>query len=155
MYVTNFKTPWGIGLLYWDEAGIHRLELPGRRLTGLPGQDIETKNEPFDAVRQIRYYFEKKLKYFQLPLIYSGTAFQERVWQGLQQIPYGKKWSYAQLAEFIGHPRAVRAVGNANHANPLPLLIPCHRVVKSDGSLGGYGYGVAIKHDLLDLEKGR
>jgi methylated-DNA-[protein]-cysteine S-methyltransferase len=152
VYLTNFKTLWGIGRLYWTEQGINRLTLlVNESKDTFP--DCVIRKEPFDAVRQLRYYFDKKLEHFELPLVFSGTDFQRKVWEGLQQIPYGEKWSYSLLADFIGHPRAIRAVGNANHVNPIPVIIPCHRVVRADGSLGGYAYGNLIKRELLRLEE--
>jgi methylated-DNA-[protein]-cysteine S-methyltransferase len=152
VYLTNFESLWGIGRLYWTEQGICRLVLPGGKFEKNPCRDGEEKNEPFDAVRQLRYYFEKKLDCFNLPLVVSGTDFQKKVWEGLRGIPYGERWSYSMLAEFIGEPRAIRAVGNANHANPIPIIIPCHRVVRADGTLGGYAFGTDIKGDLIRLE---
>ena len=96
-----------------------------------------------------------ELGQFDLPLVLVGTDFQKSVWQTLQQIPYGETRTYQEIAKTIGHPRAYRAVANAVGANPVPIIIPCHRVVRSDGSLGGYsaGVGVATKKWLLDFEK--
>ena len=104
------------------------------------------------AVRQLAAYFAGQLTEFDLPLAPVGTAFQRQVWAALQTIPYGQTWSYAQLAEKIGRPSAVRAVGLANSKNPISLVIPCHRVIGSDGSLTGYGGGLDRKRFLLDLE---
>jgi len=87
-----------------------------------------------------------------IPLDLRGTAFQLAVWQQLCRIPVGETRSYAQIAEAIGHPRAVRAVGSANAANPVAVLVPCHRVVRSDGSTGGYAYGEPVKRALLQRE---
>lgn len=105
-----------------------------------------------EAEAQLCAYFSGKLRMFQLPLFYQGTLFQERVWAALQQIPFGTTISYRNLAETINTPRATRAVGNANGKNPLPILIPCHRVITSNGALGGYSGGQAIKKSLLSLE---
>jgi len=91
---------------------------------------------------------------FELPLAPEGTEFQRRVWAALQQIPYGQTWSYGELARHIGSPAASRAVGLANGKNPIALVIPCHRVIGSDGSLTGYGGGLERKRFLLDLETG-
>lgn len=108
---------------------------------------------PFDAAaRQLADYFGGQLTEFDLPLAPAGTAFQRQVWAALQTIPYGQTWSYAQLAEKIGRASAVRAVGLANGKNPISLVIPCHRVIGSDGSLTGYGGGLDRKRFLLDLE---
>jgi methylated-DNA-[protein]-cysteine S-methyltransferase len=92
------------------------------------------------------------LKEFDLPLAMEGTDFQLRVWNTLRAIPYGETISYAQLAERIGNPKAVRAVGLANGSNPIPIIVPCHRVIGSDGSLTGFGGGLATKKMLLQLE---
>ena len=103
---------------------------------------------------QLTAYFARDLKEFDVELAVTGTPFQQRVWAALAQIPYGVTWSYAELAEHIGAPTAVRAVGLANGKNPVSIVVPCHRVVGKDGSLTGYGGGVARKQQLLDLERG-
>ncbi|HQR07372.1 MAG TPA: methylated-DNA--[protein]-cysteine S-methyltransferase, partial [Gemmatales bacterium] len=102
---------------------------------------------------ELEEYFAGKRQTFSLPLKPVGTRFQMRVWQGLQKIPYGTTLSYEQLAIEIGQPTASRAVGLANGANPLSILIPCHRVVNKNGQLGGYGGGIWRKQILLDVEK--
>ena len=104
------------------------------------------------AARQLADYFSGQLTEFDLPLAPAGTDFQRRVWAALQTIPYGQTWSYGQLAEKIGRASAVRAVGLANGKNPISVVIPCHRVIGSDGSLTGYGGGLDRKRFLLDLE---
>lgn len=106
-----------------------------------------------EVKRQMDLYFEGRLKVFDLPLCPKGTEFRQRVWKRLQEIPYGETISYGQLAAAIGSPRAARAVGGANHHNPISILIPCHRVIGADGKLTGYGGGLSIKEFLLDLEK--
>ena len=106
-----------------------------------------------ETASQLNAYFSKQLKQFQLPLLYTGTAFQKRVWAAVQSIPFGSTISYRELAQEVGSPLAYRAVGNANGKNPLPILIPCHRVIAHDGSLGGYSGGIAIKNFLLSLEQ--
>ena len=105
-----------------------------------------------DAERQLQEYFRGKRKTFELPLSPTGTAFQKAVWSALMEIPYGETRSYAEIAARIGNPRACRAVGMANHRNPLPVFIPCHRVIASDGNLAGYAGGLSIKVALLALE---
>jgi O-6-methylguanine DNA methyltransferase len=105
-----------------------------------------------DALRQLRSYFEGSLRHFSIPLDPQGTDFQKRVWRELERIPFGEVRSYAQIAEAIGAARAVRAVGAANGANPLPIVVPCHRVIGSSGKLVGYGGGLPLKKRLLDLE---
>ncbi len=104
---------------------------------------------------QLDAYFAGKLQAFELPLAPRGTEFQQSVWAALLQIPYGATRSYAQQAVAIGSPKAVRAVGLANGRNPIAIIIPCHRVIGADGSLTGYGGGMARKRLLLDLEQGR
>jgi methylated-DNA-[protein]-cysteine S-methyltransferase len=104
-------------------------------------------------VDQLDRYFKKDLHAFTVPVdADKGTPFQRKVWEELKRIPYGQTRSYADLAAAIGNPRAARAVGSANGENPVPILIPCHRVIKADGSLGGYSSGTHIKSLLLELE---
>lgn len=107
------------------------------------------------ARAELTAYFAGRLRDFTLPLDVRGTPFQQRVWQTLRSIPYGTTWSYGLLAARIGQPGAGRAVGNANGRNPLPIVIPCHRVIRSGGGLGGYSAGLAIKRFLLALEGGQ
>jgi methylated-DNA-[protein]-cysteine S-methyltransferase len=104
------------------------------------------------AIGQLKEYFAGKRKEFELELLPEGTEFQRAVWQELRAIPYGETISYKELAERIGKPKAVRAVGAANGANPIPIIIPCHRVIGNDGSLTGFGGGLPLKRRLLELE---
>lgn len=104
------------------------------------------------AETQLTEYFAKERRQFTLPLAPEGTPFQRICWDALLRIPYGATRSYAWQAEEIGSPKAYRAVGMANHRNPLPILIPCHRVVGKSGQLTGYAYGLSIKQMLLELE---
>jgi methylated-DNA-[protein]-cysteine S-methyltransferase len=133
-----------------DTAIVH-IELPGSATAR-----IETSPRPrgvmADAVSQLREYFAGKRRAFDLPLEVVGTPFQCAVWEALAEIPYGSVVSYAELAAMVGRPRAFRAVGQANGANPIPIVLPCHRVVASGGSIGGYGGGLAMKRCLLALE---
>jgi len=101
---------------------------------------------------QLRLYFSGQLEAFDLPLAPKGTPFQQDVWQALTKIPYGETRSYAEIAKKIGRPDAVRAVGAANGQNPIPIVIPCHRVIGSNGKLTGFGGGLPAKRFLLDLE---
>jgi len=105
-----------------------------------------------EAAGQIREYFEDGRKTFDLPLNLRGTEFQKRVWQALQEIPYGQVRTYAQVAGTIGRPKAFRAVGGACGANPVALVVPCHRVIGSDGRLTGFGGGLEWKKWLIELE---
>ena len=105
------------------------------------------------ALDQIAEYLGRRRREFDLPLDVRGTEFQRRMWAAVAGIPYGQTRTYAQIALAIGSPKAVRAVGAANGANPLPLVVPCHRVLGSDGSLTGYGGGLDVKRKLLEMEK--
>jgi methylated-DNA-[protein]-cysteine S-methyltransferase len=125
-------------------SGRHRGQRGGKRL----GTDAPLAR----AVRQLQEYFSGSRREFDLPLELSGTDFQCRVWRALAEIPYGSVVSYAELAAMVGRPSAFRAVGQANGANPLPIVLPCHRVVASGGRIGGYGGGVDMKRRLLALE---
>lgn len=103
-------------------------------------------------IKQLDEYFQKKRRVFEIPVDLYGTPFQKRVWRQLQSIPYGEVRTYKEIASEIGSPKAVRAVGGANNKNPLSIIIPCHRVIGSNGSLVGYGGGLHIKEYLLTLE---
>jgi methylated-DNA-[protein]-cysteine S-methyltransferase len=140
-----------------------QLVAEGELLTGIrmvdpddvvdPGAGWERNEGVFAEVRaQLAAYFLGELRQFRVPVALRGTSFQRRVWESLRSIPYGETISYARLAERIGDPRAVRAVGAANGRNPLPIIVPCHRVIGADGSLTGYAGGLVRKRMLLDLE---
>lgn len=107
---------------------------------------IETTQQQLDE------YFRRERRVFDLPMLFVGTAFQKRVWTELLRVPYGATVSYGEMARNIGMPKAVRAVANANGANPISIIAPCHRVIGSDGSLTGYGGGLKTKRFLLELE---
>ena len=125
---------------------------PGAEEFGLPG---DPGDEPFTtAAAQLAAYFAGQLTEFDLPLAPAGTEFQRRVWDGLRAIPYGQTVSYGELARRVGNPAASRAVGLANGRNPIAIVVPCHRVIGSDGSLTGYGGGLNRKRFLLALEGG-
>lgn len=130
----------------------------------LPGQDhepvgwegwVEDPDAFADAVRQLREYFAGERTTFDFPMELEGTDFQRSVWAALLEIPYGETWSYGQLAARLGKPGAARAVGLANGRNPIPIVVPCHRVIGADGSLTGYGGGLDRKVVLLELERDR
>ncbi|MCG7488459.1 methylated-DNA--[protein]-cysteine S-methyltransferase [Vibrio sp. Of14-4] len=104
------------------------------------------------TINQLQEYFSHRREMFQLPLAAKGTEFQQQVWQALKTIPYGETWSYQQLAEAIGNPKAVRAVGLANGKNPISVIVPCHRVIGKKGKLTGYAGGLDRKAALLKLE---
>lgn len=107
-----------------------------------------------EAARQLNAYLAGSLKSFSLPLAPSGTVFRQKIWQLLCEIPYGETVSYKDIAIAAGNPKAMRAVGQANNKNPIPIFIPCHRVIGANGQLVGYGGGLDIKVQLLALEKG-
>jgi len=106
-----------------------------------------------EVARQLQAYFAGGLREFQLPLAPAGTAFQERVWRELLGVPYGETRSYGDIARLIGAPAAVRAVGAANGRNPIPIVIPCHRIIGANGKLTGFGGGLPLKKFLLNLER--
>lgn len=115
------------------------------------------KETPFmkEAVKELEEYFKGTRKTFTLPLSLEGTPFQKKVWQVLMTIPYGKTMTYKQVAEAIGNPKACRAVGLANNRNPIPIIVPCHRVIGSNGKLVGYAGGLHIKEKLLEMEQNK
>lgn len=144
-----FDTPVGQMALAGEGDAISRLYLPG-----LPLPRLASRETPLLARgrEELLEYLAGARRDFDLPLAPQGTPFQQRVWAALREIPYGQTRSYRELALAAGSPRGYRAVGMANHRNPIPILIPCHRVVGSDGSLTGYAGGVAKKQLLLELE---
>lgn len=130
-----------------------RESIDSRLQKGLNAEYIEEDTEILKEVRkQFNEYFDHKRKSFDLPLLLMGTDFQKSVWQGLMQIPFGSRVSYRDLAKNIGNEKAVRAVANANGANAISIVIPCHRIIGSDGSLTGYAGGLSTKKKLLELE---
>jgi methylated-DNA-[protein]-cysteine S-methyltransferase len=150
---TTMESPVGPLLLAGNELGLRQLSFENRRRTAPPPPDWKPDRGPFtEVIRQLQAYFGGELKDFDLPLKLVGTEFQLSVWRSLCTIPYGETICYGQLAHRIGRPKAVRAVGLANGSNPIPIIIPCHRVIGSDGSLTGFGGGLPIKKKLLTLE---
>lgn len=114
---------------------------------------LQAKEVLEKAERQLDEYFAGERKVFNLPLAPKGTEFQKKVWAALRDIPYGETRSYGQIAAAVGNPKASRAVGMANHRNPISIIVPCHRVIGADGRLVGFGGGLWIKEKLLKLEK--
>jgi methylated-DNA-[protein]-cysteine S-methyltransferase len=149
------ETPIGTLLIAGDDAAVHQITFPQRGGAAKPEPEWqESQRGPVgEAARQLREYFAGKRAAFDLPLAPEGTAFQRSVWRQLQEIPYGETISYGELARRVGNPKASRAVGSANGANPLPIVIPCHRVIAGDGTLGGFGGGLPTKQTLLALER--
>jgi methylated-DNA-[protein]-cysteine S-methyltransferase len=125
-------------------------------ITFVEGEFEADRNLPAcmtECLRQLDEYFKGKRQKFRVPLLLDGTEFQKAVWRQLQKIPFGQTASYGDVARAIGNPRAFRAVGNANNKNNIPIIIPCHRVIGSDGKLVGFGSGIWRKAWLLDHEK--
>lgn len=127
--------------------------LTGIRSVGSAAGEIFKDEITAETERQLTEYFDKKRKRFELPLRLSGTDFQLRVWKALAEIPYGETRSYAETAAAAGDPKACRAAGNAVGKNPFLIVLPCHRVVASDGTLGGFSADINIKKYLLEFEK--
>jgi methylated-DNA-[protein]-cysteine S-methyltransferase len=153
MYYTNMESTVGPLLLAANDRGLCYLSFGASTRAVHPDADWTTEAKPFmETVRQLRAYFHGELKDFDLPLAMEGTAFQMSVWRGLCAIPYGTTISYGELADRIGNPKAMRAVGLANGSNPIAIIVPCHRVIGSNGKLTGYGGGLPIKEKLLALE---
>lgn len=152
-YYTYTDSPIGSLLLAGDGSNL--------KLLGFPGGKMQRRHQPdwvedaglFERViEQLRAYFAGELKQFDLPLAPTGTEFQRKVWSALQGIPYGETRSYGELAREVGNGNASRAVGAANGQNPIPVIIPCHRVIGAGGSLTGFGGGLETKQHLLELE---
>lgn len=153
MYYCYTTTPVGDLLLAGDEGGLSMIGFPKGKMRRDPEPDWIFNEKPFvEARRQLDEYFAGDRKQFDLPLKLSGTDFQVRVLEELQRIPYGETTSYGAIAKSIGRPKAMRAVGAANGRNPIPIIIPCHRVIGSGGDLTGFGGGLDTKAALLRLE---
>jgi methylated-DNA-[protein]-cysteine S-methyltransferase len=147
-------TPIGPLLAAADAQGLRHIDFPGRT----QGERIErswrrSRRLLGSLIEQFAAYFSGELYTFDLPLAAQGTPFRRRVWEELARIPYGQTISYGELARRIGDPSASRAVGAANGANPLPIVVPCHRVIGSNGALTGFAGGLPIKQWLLDHER--
>jgi methylated-DNA-[protein]-cysteine S-methyltransferase len=149
-------SPVGPLMLVADDAGLRRLDFPkdGKPARPQAGWTESTGLGVLaEAGKQLREYFAGRRTEFDLPLAPEGTPFQRSVWRCLQEIPYGETISYAELAKRVGNPKASRAVGSANGKNRIAIIIPCHRVIAADGTLGGFGGGLPTKLKLLDLER--
>jgi methylated-DNA-[protein]-cysteine S-methyltransferase len=153
---TVIDSPYGPLTLVAEDGRLAGLYMEAQRHLPEPatfGDRVPETEAPFaETTRQLAEYFAGRRDSFDLPLKLTGTAFQQQVWAALQEIPCGQTWTYGQLAEHIGRPTASRAVGLANGRNPISVIVPCHRVVGSDGSLTGYGGGVERKRALLEHE---
>lgn len=153
MYYCYFDTPIGELLLAGDDDALAIIGFPEGPMRRDPEQDWIFNEKPFaEARRQLGEYFAGDRREFDLPLKLDGTEFQVEVLEELKKIPYGETTSYAAIAESIGRPKAVRAVGAANGRNPIPIVVPCHRVIGKSGDLTGFGGGLSTKEALLRLE---
>jgi methylated-DNA-[protein]-cysteine S-methyltransferase len=157
MFFERFDTPIGTLTIAADIDGLRHIEFPSNRHpVDRVGWMPDARGSVSDVLRmthaQLLEYFAGERHDFDLPLRPQGTAFQMEVWRTLATIPYGDTWSYRDLARAIGKPDAMRAVGAANGRNPLPIVLPCHRVIGADGSLTGFGGGLSTKATLLRLE---
>lgn len=143
----TMQSPIGLLTIEETDGAITALRFGGETVSPPPTPLLQR------AAQQLTEYFAARRRRFDLPLRPQGTAFQQAAWSALCDIPYGQTRTYAQQAAAIGRPKACRAVGMANHCNPLPLFIPCHRVIGAGGKLTGYAGGLAIKRFLLELEQ--
>jgi len=150
-YIKYYNTPFKRIKIVEDDSKIIRLSFDNEEDFG----EFELKDTVLlnQTTKQLDEYFEGKRKKFELPLNPNGTDFMKKVWKALEEIPYGETKSYKQIAEQIENPKASRAVGMANNKNPIPIIIPCHRVIGANGNLVGYALGLEMKRRLLELEK--
>lgn len=148
-HVVYYESPIGWLQIVGTNEGIERIDVVER------GEDQNEKvAEPLmQSLEELEQYFQKKRTSFSMPLKLVGTPFQLRVWEALQTIPYGQTVSYADIAKQIGQPKAVRAVGNAVGNNPITIVVPCHRVVRTGGGLGGYAWGIERKNGYLRMKR--
>jgi methylated-DNA-[protein]-cysteine S-methyltransferase len=151
LYFTLHTYAMGTLALVAGDEGLEQIRFEGTP----PASAVPSPDHPVlkETIRQLDAYFARDLRDFDLPISLKGTPFQVAAWRALRQIPYGATRSYAEQAKAIGSPSAVRAVGAANGRNPIPIVIPCHRVIGSNGKLTGFGGGLPLKRYLLDLEK--
>jgi O-6-methylguanine DNA methyltransferase len=161
VHLSSFETPIGTLRVASTEKGLGYVELPRANGCGLRGwlhrhlpeaDCVEPGERNRAAIAQILEYLNGERTEFDLPLDLRGTKFQHRVWEALLDIPFGERRSYRDIAVAVGRPTALRPVGAANSCNPVALVVPCHRVIASNGKLGGYGGGVALKARLLAME---
>jgi len=154
MYYTYFQSPFCKLLIAGEDNTLQQVRfLPSEQSVSIH-PDWHLNDRPLkDAIHQLEAYFSGDLRQFSLEIALKGTPFQCLVWRTLQKTAYGETISYGELAHLIGNPKACRAVGAANARNPLPLIIPCHRVIGSNGKLVGFGGGLKLKQALLDHER--
>jgi methylated-DNA-[protein]-cysteine S-methyltransferase len=149
MHCAVMDTPVGPLTVVSTAKGLSAIHFGSR----LPAGSVIDETANCAVIEQLTEYFQRQRTAFDLPLDISGTPFQEQVWRALLEIPYGQTRSYGEIAKFIGKPGAARAVGMANHENPIAIVIPCHRVVGQDGTLTGYAGGLDLKRQLLSIER--
>ena len=164
MHISRSNSPIGQFRIASTEAGLAYVELPHSSGRGMRDwmeryvperRCVDEIGPNRAAIEQILEYLASERTHFDVPLDLRGTPFQRAVWDALLEIPYGESRSYAEVARAVGRPKAQRAVGSANNANPVSLIVPCHRVIAADGSLGGYGGGKELKARLLAMELSR
>ena len=164
MHISRSNSPIGQFRIASTEAGLAYVELPHSSGRGMRDwmeryvperRCVDEIGPNRAAIEQILEYLASERTHFDVPLDLRGTPFQRAVWDALLEIPYGDSRSYAEVARAVGRPKAQRAVGSANNANPVSLIVPCHRVIAADGSLGGYGGGQKLKARLLAMELSR
>jgi len=154
IYYYRMQSPLGGLLLAATGKGLCRLQFGAQLAARNEELWIESGEKLRAWEEELSAYFRGDLREFTLPLDLRGTPFQLRCWEALRRIPYGKTCSYGELAQRVGSPRAFRAVGQANHNNPVAIVVPCHRVIGANGTLTGYGGGLSLKQALLRLEAG-
>jgi O-6-methylguanine DNA methyltransferase len=153
-YYSNLSSPIGPLIMGVSQRGVNLLEFARGYFQPKTNQVLwtESREATQDYVQQLNEYFAGRRREFTFPLDLRGTPFQLQCWRTLLQIPYGETRTYAELARAVGRPTAYRAVGMANNRNPIAIVVPCHRVIASDGTLCGYGGGLDVKRRLLELE---
>ena len=151
MYKKCMQSPVGEIVIIEDKGKIVEIDIAkNNKLDNIEEKDTELL---LQTEKQLKEYFEGKRFDFEIPLNPTGTEFMQSVWKALEQIPYGETRTYKEIADAVGNPKASRAVGMANHRNPIPIIIPCHRVIGSNNKLVGYGLGLDMKQYLLELKK--
>jgi len=161
IFYAFMETPIGKLLVASSEKGLVRIMFPHKEKVDsvsllkkeYPEETlVEDREKNLSVIEQLEEYFDGSRTVFSLPLDIRGTEFQKSVWDTLKKVPYGETRSYGEIARSIGKSKAARAVGNANRKNPIPIVIPCHRIIGSDGSMTGFRGGIPLKKKLLELE---
>jgi methylated-DNA-[protein]-cysteine S-methyltransferase len=154
LFYKVIESPVGQLIIIANESNLVEIKFGYKKDEEIPVNFVKKDIHPIlrNTEIQLDEYFQGQRKKFELLLFMSGTEFQQKVWKQLQSIPFGETISYQKLAERVGDKKKARAVGNANGKNPIPIIVPCHRVIAKDGSLGGFGGGLPIKRYLLELE---